>query len=161
MPKRDDVEESSSSSGYSPSDYLKPSEGLQEETTVVDLWAPQLASQRDEEIDTPAELDCPHSSDRAEGSLVGRERLLCWSSEDITSLIIESELERCLATRGVPREIVYRVPQRHERSCSPLEGYMAFSEALLRTGVRLPLHSFFFEVLEYAQIAHFQLHPNA
>ena len=134
MLERDDVEESSSSSRYSPSNYLEPSEGLQEETAVVDLRAPHLASQRGEEIDTLAELDCPHSSDRAEGSLVGCERLLCWSSKDVTSLIIKSELKRCLATKGVPREIVCRVPQRHERSCSPLEGYMAFSEALLRTG---------------------------
>ena len=35
MPGRDDVEESSSSSGYSPSDYLDPSEGFQEEAKIA------------------------------------------------------------------------------------------------------------------------------
>ena len=65
------------------------------------------------------------------------------------STITESELKRCLTTRRVPREIDCRVPQRHERSCSPPEGYMAFSEALFRIGVKFPLHPFFLEILEY------------
>ena len=43
MPGRDDVEESSSSSGYSPSDYLDSSKGFQEETTVLSSQASQLA----------------------------------------------------------------------------------------------------------------------
>ena len=58
-------------------------------------------------------------------------------------MITESELERCLAARRVPREIDCRVPQRHERSCSPPDGYMAFSEALFIIGVRLPLYPIF------------------
>ena len=35
MPGRDDVEESPSSSGYSPLDYLDSFEGFQKETTVL------------------------------------------------------------------------------------------------------------------------------
>ena len=54
-----------------------------------------------------------------------------WSVEDITSLIIESELDRFLTARRVPMEIDCRVPQRHKRSYSPPEGYMAFSEAFI------------------------------
>ena len=76
-------------------------------------------------------------------------------------MITESELGRILATRRVLREMGCRVPQRHERSCSPPEGYMAFSDFLFRTGVRLPLHPFFLEILKYAQVVPFQLHPNA
>ena len=76
-------------------------------------------------------------------------------------MITESELERCLTTRRVHKEIDCRVPQRYERSCYPPYGYMAFSEALFRAGVRLPLHLFSLKILEFVQIAPFQLHPNA
>ena len=103
MPRRDDVEESSSSSGYSPSDNSDPSEGFQEETAVLGLRASQLASRGDGAINTPAELDRAHSLDRAEGSLAGRERLPRWSAEDITSLITESELDRFLTAMRVFR----------------------------------------------------------
>ena len=75
MPGRDDVEESSSSLGYSPSDYSDPSKGFQEETTVPDLRASQLASRDGGAIDTLAELGRAHSSDWAEGSLAKCERL--------------------------------------------------------------------------------------
>ena len=60
MPGRDDVEESSSSSGYSPLDYSDSSEGFQEETTVLGSRASQLASQDGGAIDIPAELDHAH-----------------------------------------------------------------------------------------------------
>ena len=60
---RDDVDESSSSSGYSPSDYLDPSEGFHEETATLGLRASQLASRDGGAIDTPAELDRAHPSD--------------------------------------------------------------------------------------------------
>ena len=63
MPTRDDVEESSSSLGYSPLDYSDPSEGFQEKTTVLSLWAPYLASRGGEAIDTLTELDRAHSLD--------------------------------------------------------------------------------------------------
>ena len=62
MPGRNDVEESSSSSGYSPSDYSDSSEDFQEETVVPSSWASQLASRDSAAIDTPAELDRAHSS---------------------------------------------------------------------------------------------------
>ena len=75
MPGHDDVEESSSSSGYSPSDYSDPSEGFQEETAVLSSRASQLTSRDGAAIDTPTELDRAHSSGRAEGSLAGCERL--------------------------------------------------------------------------------------
>ena len=83
----DDVEESSSSLGYSPSDYSVPSEDFQElveqtntyrgitdqgheETTVFGLQAPQLTSRGGETIDTLVALDRAHSLDQAKRSLV-------------------------------------------------------------------------------------------
>ena len=150
MSGRDDIEESSSSSGYSPSDYSDSSEDFQEEIMVPSSQISQLACRDDAAIDTPAELDRAHSSGRAEGSLKGCERLPRWSAKDIMSLFTERELGRILATRRVSREIGCRVPRRHERSCSPPEGYMAFNDFLFRIGARLPLHPFFLEILEYA-----------
>ena len=151
----DDVEESSLSSGYSPSDYSDPFKGFQElvgqtntysgiadkgqkKIVVLTLLAPQLTSRGDETINTPAELDRAYSLDQTDGSFAGCERLPHWFAEDIISTITENELERCLAAKRVPREIGYRVPQRHERSCSPPDGYITFSEALVRAGVKTP-----------------------
>ena len=61
MSGRNDVEESSSSSGYSPSDYSDSSEDFQEEIAVLGLRASQLVSRDGVAIDTLAELDRAYS----------------------------------------------------------------------------------------------------
>ena len=49
----------------------------------------------------------------------------------------------------------------NERPLLPPPGYMTFSEAILKTGVFLPVHPFVVQVLDYFDIVPFQLPPNS
>ena len=52
-------------------------------------------------------------------------------------------------------------PSPNERPHLPSISYMAFSEAILKAGVSLPLHSFIGEVLRFFDVVPFQLNPNS
>ena len=61
---------------------------------------------------------------------------------------------------GVPFSCSPTIHSKHYRANDPPEGYFAFSHHIMRAGARLPLWSYFIDVLEYFGIAPLQLAPN-
>ena len=52
-------------------------------------------------------------------------------------------------------------PNPNKRQHLPPVGFMAFSEAILKAGVFLPLHPFIYQVFQFFDMVPFQLTPNS
>ena len=74
-----------------------------------------------------------------------------------TSTIMSSLNMRTLLNQldkyKVPSSCSPTVPNEHCRANNPPEGFFAFSHLIMRVGARLPLRSYFIDILEYFGIA--------
>ena len=79
----------------------------------------------------------------------------------IFSLILPEDLQRNKENFRVSSSIVVWAPHHNRRASRPQAGRIAFNTALLRLGVRLPLHPFIHDILEVLDLSPTQLTPNS
>lgn len=70
-----------------------------------------------------------------------------WGAAKIQSNVTSAKLDELRQTYNIPHYVKLLVPDPHKRACFLSPNCMAFSEHLLKAGVRLPLHPFFRAVL--------------
>ena len=88
-------------------------------------------------------------------------RVLDTSDEVGRSTVTLKKLGNMLKAHKLPLNLKFVIPERKERASAPQKGFMAFSDAIIRSGGALPLHSFFIKVLDYFELAPLQLSPNS
>ena len=87
-----------------------------------------------------------------------------FGAEFAASTIMSSLTMRALLNQlekyGVSSACTPTLPSEHCRANTPPEGYFVFIHHIMRVDGRLPLQSYFTDVLEYFSIAPLQLAPN-
>ncbi|XP_022874088.1 uncharacterized abhydrolase domain-containing protein DDB_G0269086-like [Olea europaea var. sylvestris] len=84
-----------------------------------------------------------------------------WGASDYSSKLREADLGRLRTEYRIPDSVDLILPGPEERACYPRSGCVAISEAILRAGLRLPIHPFFRLVLRSYGLAPTQLNPNS
>ena len=82
-------------------------------------------------------------------------------ASDYPSKLREADLGRLNTEYRIPDSVDLILPGPEERACYPRPGCVAISEAILRAGLRLPIHPFFRLVLRSYGLAPTQLNPNS
>lgn len=83
-----------------------------------------------------------------------------WGAARIQSNITSAKLDELRQSYNIPHYVKLLVPDAHERACFPRPNCVAFSEHLLKAGVRLPLHPFFRAMLRTFMLSPTQILPN-
>ncbi|XP_022853220.1 uncharacterized protein LOC111374722 [Olea europaea var. sylvestris] len=84
-----------------------------------------------------------------------------WGASDYPSKLREADLGRLRTEYRIPDSVDLILPEPEERACYPRPGCVAISEAILRAGLRLPIHPFFRLVLRSYGLAPTQLNSNS
>ena len=88
-------------------------------------------------------------------------RALDTFKETDRSTVTLKKLGNMLKAHKLPLNLKFVIPERKERTSAPQQGFVAFSDAIIRSGGALPRHSFFIKVLDYFELAPLQLSPNS
>ena len=84
------------------------------------------------------------------------------TSKDVgRSSLTSIKLANMLKAHQLASNLKFVIPKRNERASESPEGFVAFSDAIIRSGGALPLHTFFVKVLNYFELAPLQLSPNS
>ena len=85
-----------------------------------------------------------------------------WTARSYLSKVIDTEgLDRYRVRYQIPEDVVLRIPESDEVSCSSRYGDVAFYEADFNAGIRFPMQPLMRELLDRLNLAPGQLAPNA
>jgi hypothetical protein len=117
---------------------------------------PEGLSDRDEGSSSSEETPSVSGSSRA----VGPED--SWTTRSYLSKVVDSDgLDKYRRKYQIPEDVVLRIPESDEVSCSSRYGDVAFYEADFNAGVRFPMQPLMRELLDRLNLAPGQLAPNA
>jgi hypothetical protein len=124
-----------------------------------EVWSEDLPKGLSDREDEGRSMDkAPSVSGSSKGGEFGKP----WIAQSYFSKVKDEDgLKRYRDRYQIPSDVVLRIPDPDERSCSSMYDDVAFYEADFNAGIRFPMQPLMRELLDHLNLAPAQLAPNA